>query len=168
MIDWNTHLTEVMDRTEFMALTTSGPEGNWVCPVQFSYDEHLNLYFKSMPHSRHMQDIRANPDVAIAIFSTNRFPGGDVAGIQLQGQAKILSAQSEVEVAAKYHYGRSQPEIDYHTRVAERMGENAEWNFVKVVPTEVWCFDTRHFDEERQRVSLEGLALKVRSVTKMA
>ena len=161
MIDWNTHLVEVMNRTEFMALATFGSEGSWVCPVQFSYDEHLNLYFKSMPGSRHMQYIAAQPDVAIAIFSTNRFPEGDVAGVQFKGRAEVLSSEAQIEIAAKYHYGRSEPEMDYRARVAEHLGASAKWNFVKVVPNEVWCFDTRKFGEERQRVPLETLELKV-------
>ncbi|MEK7615088.1 MAG: pyridoxamine 5'-phosphate oxidase family protein, partial [Patescibacteria group bacterium] len=150
MTDWNTLLKEIMDRTEFMAVATSGVDGQWVCPVQFSYDSHLNLYFKSMPGSKHMQNLLHSPDVAIAIFSTNRFPHEDVAGLQIKGRAQILSDRSEVENAARYHYGRSQPELDYRTKVDEHLGEKAEWNFVKVVPTEVWCFDTRHFDEVRQ------------------
>ena len=158
MFDWSKNLKEVMDRTEFMALSTVSAEGNWVCPVQFSYDEHFNLYFKSMPSSRHMQYLRSNPDVSVAIFSTNRFPNGDVAGLQLKGKAEILSTQNDVEVAAQHHYGRSKQGIDYHTKVAEHMGENAEWNFVRVIPTEVWYFDTRYFDEERQRVPLETLS----------
>lgn len=154
-----------MDRTEFLALATADAEGSWVCPVQFSYDEHLNLYFKSMPNSRHMQYLHSNPDVSVAIFSTNRFLDGGVAGLQLKGKAEILSSQEKVEVAARHHYGRGEPEIDYHTKVAEHLGENAEWNFVRVVPTEVWYFDTRYFGEERQRVPLETLSLVVSSLT---
>lgn len=164
MVDWSKNLKEVMDRTEFMALTTVGGGDSWVCPVQFSYDEHLNLYFKSMPNSRHMQYLRSNPNVSVAIFSTNRFPEGDVAGLQLKGKAEILSTQDTVEVAAKHHYGRTKPDIDYHTKVAEHLGENAEWNFVRVVPTEVWYFDTRYFGEERQRVPLETLLLVISSL----
>lgn len=161
MFDWSKHLKEVMDRTEFMALATVGGEGSWVCPVQFSYDKHLNLYFKSMPGSRHMEYLRVNPDVSAAIFSTNRFPGGAVAGLQLYGRAIILSSEKEVETAAKHHYGRSKPEIDYRSKLAEHTGEGATWNFVKIVPTDVYYFDARHFGEERQAVPLEELSLVV-------
>ena len=161
MFDWNKHIKEVIDRTEFMALSTIGNEGSWTCPVKFAYDERLNLYFKSMPNSRHMQYLRSNPDVSVAIFSTSRFPDENIAGLQIKGKAKILSTQKEVEVASRHHYGRTNSEIDPQTKVADHMGEHAEWNFVKIVPSEVWCFDTRHFGEERQRVSIEALLLVV-------
>ncbi|MBI3626673.1 pyridoxamine 5'-phosphate oxidase family protein [Candidatus Uhrbacteria bacterium] len=161
---WSKYIKEALDRTEFMALGTFGADGSWVCPVQFSYDEKMSLYFKSIPVSRHMKNISANPQVSVAIYSTVRLPNDEVVGIQLKGSAQILMSEAEVEQAAKYHYGRSEPHIDHRSRVQEHIGKDATWNFVKITPTEVWYFDTRLFDEEtqgRQLVHLSFLDLKI-------
>lgn len=148
--DWKKHLKEVMDRTEFLALSTSGKKDTWTCPVQFSYDEKLNFYFKSMPSSKHMQSIANKSEVSGAIFSTNRFPRGDVAGLQFAGKAVILTTQKDVEIAAKHHYERNKPYVNYKSKVEEHLGKNAIWNFVKIMPSEIWLFDTRCFDEESE------------------
>ena len=161
--DWNKHIKEALDRTEFMALSTVGEDGSWVCPLQFSYDEKLTLYFKSMPNSKHMQNIRGNPETSVAIFSTTRLPDRNVTGIQLKGKATILHMREDVKVAAKYHYSRSKPNIDYTQRIDEHLDEDAVWNFVKFVPDEAWYFDTRFFDEEshgRQKIPLEQLLVQ--------
>src|SRR6478752_8542870 len=52
-IDWNEKVKEALDRTEFMAISTIGADGSWTCPVQFGFSEKLDLYFRSMPHSKH-------------------------------------------------------------------------------------------------------------------
>src|SRR3989338_9348868 len=145
--DWRIHLKEALERTDFMALSTLGKDGSWTNPVYFSYDENMNLYFKSMPTSKHMKNITENPNVSIAIFSTNWLPEDDVVGIQLTGKAVILNSKNDVEKATKYHYGRSQPETDYKKKIEEHLGKEVYWNFVKVIPNEMWLFDTRHFDE---------------------
>ncbi|MDP3956593.1 MAG: pyridoxamine 5'-phosphate oxidase family protein [bacterium] len=160
--DWNKQVKEALERTHFMALSTIGADGIWTCPVFFSYDNKLNLYFKSMPPSKHMQNIIQNPEVSLAIFSTARLPDGSVVGLQIKGSAKILKTKEEVDAAAKINYARSRPEIDYKTRVDEHLDKNAVWNFVKITPTEAWYFDTRFFDEEkdgRQKVPIETLHL---------
>lgn len=162
--DWNKYIKDALNRTEFMAISTVTEDESWVCPVQFSYDEKLTLYFKSMPNAKHMQDIKANNKISAAIFSTHRLPSGDVIGIQLNGIASILASRGDVEIAAKYHYGRSKPAIDYMTRIDEHLGQNALWNFVRIAPTEVWYFNSELFDEEtkgRQKILLENLKIEV-------
>ena len=72
--NWKKYIKEALDRTEFMALATVGNDGGSVCPVQFSYDEKNNLYFKSMPNSRHMRHIKEHPEVSVATFSTEWLP----------------------------------------------------------------------------------------------
>jgi hypothetical protein len=56
-IDWNEKVKEALDRTEFMAISTIGADGSWTCPVQFGHSEKLDLYFRSMPHSKHMRHL---------------------------------------------------------------------------------------------------------------
>lgn len=158
---WLYHLRETLESTYYCSLATHGADGVWVNPVYFAYDDAFHLYFISMPASRHMQFIGGGAPVAVAIYATDQPPGADVRGIQLSGWAAPL-ADSEVPAACKIYYGRAgaaeavggEPDATVH------MGDAATWKFVKVVPKEMYYFDTRHFDEVkqgRQLVPLEQL-----------
>jgi general stress protein 26 len=162
-IDWNGRVKEALDRTEFMAISTVGQDGSWTCPVQFGYSEKLDLYFKSMPSSKHAQNILKDNRTSAAIFKTERFPGPDrdVLGLQLKGTAELLTTNQNVEEAARCYYGRDPRKLDYRTKVKEHLGESAEWNFFKIVPVELWCFDSREFGEEREKVELGTLMLSL-------
>jgi hypothetical protein len=48
---------EALERTDIMALSTIGPDGPWTAPVQFHYNERLELFFLSMPDTRHVRNI---------------------------------------------------------------------------------------------------------------
>ncbi len=163
-VDWNTKVKEALDRTEFMAISTLGEDGSWTCPVQFGYSEKLRLYFKSMPYSKHIQNILKDRRISVAIFKTERFPGPDrdVLGLQLKGTAERLTTREDVEEATRCYYGRDTRRLDHKSKVDEHMGENAEWNFFKITPTELWCFDSRFFGEDRERVDLGILTLNFR------
>ncbi|MBI4087074.1 pyridoxamine 5'-phosphate oxidase family protein [Candidatus Kaiserbacteria bacterium] len=162
MIDWNAKIKEALDRTEFMAISTIGEDGSWTCPVQFGYSGTLDLYFKSMPHSKHVQNLLKDERISVAIYKTDRFPGSerDVLGLQLAGTVRLLTQRADVEEAARCYYGRDPRKLDYKTKIDEHVGGNAEWNFFKITPTELWCFDSRIFGEEREKVDLENLYIQ--------
>lgn len=145
-MDWNEKVKEALSRTEFMALSTVGSDGSWTCPVQYGYSEKLNLYFVSMMHSKHVKNILDDGRVSAAIFKTERFPGadGDVLGLQLSGVATHLKEKSDIEKAVSFWGHEPQK----------------EWNFFKIVPEELWCFDSRVFGEERKHVDLNILDLR--------
>lgn len=148
--DWNRHVKEALDRTEFMVVASQGREGLWVCPVEFAYDSKLDLYAVSMLRSRHMQYFGENPDVAVSIFSTKRFPDGAVSGLQLKGVVKMCETQQEAEEAVRYIYKRRGKEVDAAVKAKDRLGPDALWNYFKITPTEAWLFNSQLFDEEKQ------------------
>ncbi len=162
-IDWNAKVKEALDRTEFMAVSTVDENGSWVCPVYFGYDEKLNLYFISMPDSKHVQNILKDERVAVAIFKTEYLPNTDrdVLGLQLKGTAHHLDSHDEVLEAVRHYYGREAKNIDYTSKVVKHLGDNAVWNFYKVTPTEAWCFDSRIFGEHRRQIDLANLNIPI-------
>jgi len=161
-IDWNEKVKEALDRTEFMAISTIDADGSWTCPVQFGYSEKLDLYFRSMSHSKHMRHLLADNRISVAIFQTERFPGSrEVMGLQLKGKAARLTDRVNVEEAARHMYGRDPRKIDYRMKIDEHLGADAVWNFVKISPEEAWCFDSRVFGEERRAIDLKNLNLKL-------
>ncbi len=149
--NWPVHVKTALDATQFMALATAGAKGPWSNPVYFVYDNALNFYFISQPESRHMQNLKTNPEVAIAIFSTGQSPIGDVIGLQASGQATLLPDE-QVAAAHRIYYDRS-PEIPgIPSELAAYLGSAAHWKFVKITPTEVGYFDSANFGNERQVV----------------
>jgi uncharacterized protein YhbP (UPF0306 family) len=156
-IDWNSKLKEALDRTEFMAISTVGSDGSWTNPVAFAYSEKMELLFISMMDSKHSQNILKNPDVSAAIFKTERFSDGEVLGLQLKGTASHLTDPKEIEYAAKYYFGRSEANDEFKNLTSLKDGANAVWQFFKIVPTEVWCFDSRVFGEKRVEVDMKSV-----------
>ncbi len=127
--DLNGRVREALARTEIMALSTVGLDGSWTSPVQYRSDDKLNLYFMSMPDAKHVQNIRRETRVSLAIYSFPGPPGGNLA-LQIKGAAEHLADES--------------------TR--------GSWQHFKITPHEVWCFDSR-VTRKRQRVDLAHLAL---------
>lgn len=149
--DWKKYLKECLDSTTFCCIATVDPKGVWANPVYFAWDDKFNLYFISQMHSRHMQNLQKDSRISIAIFSTAQ--KGNVAGIQLEGNAKILTVndqKKEIQQAYDTYYGRAGKGPDVQGYI-----NNPTWLYVKVIPSHLYYFDTRFFDEARQEVPKE-------------
>jgi len=102
-----------------------------------------------------MQNISRNKSVSLAIFSTQQDPLGDVFGIQMKGEARILP-DTDVDSAFKIYYTRSPLDVVMKKDSAQNYkGAEAVWKFVHIKPIEIHYFDTRYFDENRVLVPKE-------------
>jgi uncharacterized protein YhbP (UPF0306 family) len=160
-VDWNKKIKEALDRTEFMAISTVGDDGSWTNPVAFAYSEKMELFFISMIDCKHTQNILKNKNVSAAIFKTERFSEGDVLGLQLKGNAVHLTSSDDIKKAADYYFNRSSSNDEFRTMTSDKGGDKALWQFFKITPSEVWCFDSRVFGEKRVKVDLMGLSLSL-------
>lgn len=122
--DLNIRVKEAFNRTKIMALSTIGPDGSWTCPVHYHYNDELELFFMSMPDTKHVENIYADPRVSVAIF-TPPGPTGEKLGLQIKGTATDLGSD------------------DAHS----------DWHNFKITPEEVWCLDSR-IAKQRQLVDL--------------
>jgi uncharacterized protein YhbP (UPF0306 family) len=122
--DMNVRVKEAFDRTEIMALSTIGSDGSWTCPVHYRYNEELELFFMSLPDTKHVKNIYTDPRVSVAIFSPPNSKG-EKLGLQIKGIATDLGADSA----------------------------HGDWHNFKITPEEVWCLDSR-VSRQRQRVEL--------------
>src|SRR5579884_464940 len=145
--DWKKSLLECLESTDYCSIATVDEKGVWVNPVYFAWDEDFNFYFISQPQVRHMQNIKENKTVAMAIYKTEQT--GDVMGVQLEGEAKILEIEEETVRAHTVYYGRkgSLEQNEF------AMGD-PNWLFVKVTPKQIYYFNSEIFGEERQEVPL--------------
>ena len=100
-----------------------------------------------------MENLEKDHRIAVAIYSTEQSTFGDVAGIQLDGNAYILTDKQEVERAYNIYYGRKYSDTGTNPKKGtDAYINNPEWIFVKIVPEHTYYFDTRFFDEVRQEV----------------
>ncbi len=147
--EWRKYLIECLESTEYCSIGTVDEKGVWVNPVYFAYDEKFNLYFISQMNSRHMQNLKKDPRISIAIYKTEQ--KGDVAGTYIEGGARIiLKDKKEIQKAFDVYYGRAGKGPDVQEYI-----NNPTWLYVKVTPEHIYYFDTRVFGEERQEVPKE-------------
>ena len=93
-------IREYLPQVIHMSLATSKDNTPWVCEVHFSYDEKLNIYFRSLASRRHSQEIAANPKVAGNIVRQHTVKDMPV-GVYFEGTAKMLEPGEEQDQAFK-------------------------------------------------------------------
>lgn len=82
-----------------MTLATCGADGSaHAAPVYFVADQALHIYFFSESDSRHVQDIRANPHLAVAIYPECT-DWQEIHGLQMHGEAHQVEHGSQWETA---------------------------------------------------------------------
>ncbi|MDO8575939.1 MAG: pyridoxamine 5'-phosphate oxidase family protein [bacterium] len=148
--DWKAYLHEILDKSQFIALSTYGAGGLWVCPVYFAYDQDFTLYFLSELHSRHVQNIAANPTVAGAVFDTNQAPRGKVRGLQLVGTSKLVRPE-QAEHATRVYFTATPARTPIDKKQTPRANQDGSgaWQLSEIRPTKIYCFDELHFGSTR-------------------
>jgi len=90
-----------LDSCGTLTLATSGPDGAWAASLFFSRDAQLNLYFISSGETRHVQDLLANPSVAVTVNS-DYTEWAPIKGLQIAGTAERLGDGERVEAERLY------------------------------------------------------------------
>ncbi len=80
----------IVTENTYLTISTTDGEQPWCAPVQYVADEDLNLYFVSLPGSRHMTHIASNPHVAVTIFDSQQ-PPFTSRGVQIEAMAEAYS-----------------------------------------------------------------------------
>ncbi|MFO7538638.1 MAG: pyridoxamine 5'-phosphate oxidase family protein [Chloroflexota bacterium] len=84
-----------------MTLATTGPAGLWAAAV-FYVNKEFTFYFLSAGHTRHAQNIEAQPRTAVTI-QEDYADWETIQGIQLEGIVTRLSGQARQTAMAHYH-----------------------------------------------------------------
>lgn len=140
-------ISEYLNTTRMMQLATSVGNQPWCCTVYYAHDDEWNLYWLSLPGSRHSQEIAENPKVAGAIAYDQQPPQRTVRGIQFEGVAKLLSGDEE-EKASKLFIEKLNREV---TLLEDVRSGKYPYKFYRVRPQKFVLFDRLNFpDNERQ------------------
>jgi uncharacterized protein YhbP (UPF0306 family) len=123
---------EYIEKSVHMSLATVANNKPWVCEVHFTYDDRLNLYWRSLSSRRHSQEIAANPNVAGNIVAQHQL-GVSPAGIYFEGTAELLTDPEE----RKRIFPRFKEKLGASEAILEE-AENAEGHQFYKVTVENW------------------------------
>ena len=99
---------------QVLTLATYGPQGLWAAAVFYANDE-FDLYFLSAGHTRHAQNLSAEPRTAATIQEDYKdWPA--IQGIQLEGMVRLLEGEEKEAAIARYtakypFIGQADPQI---------------------------------------------------------
>jgi uncharacterized protein YhbP (UPF0306 family) len=126
---------EYIDRTPHLSLGTVSDNKPWVCEVHFTYDEKLNLYFRSIKSRRHCQEIASNPNVAGNIVKQHQL-GEYPHGIYFEGTAKIIEDNDEINKVFSYF----QSKLGADERILEDAKKEDGHNFYRITVENWYAF----------------------------
>jgi uncharacterized protein YhbP (UPF0306 family) len=121
-----------------MSLATCADGKPWVCEVHYSYDEDLNIYFRSMPSRRHSQEIAANPNVAGNIVEQHGMTDKP-RGVYFEGAAELLTEVDENHIAYKVCNER----FGLGPKLLEEAAKEDGHKFYKITVSDFYLFDSR-------------------------
>lgn len=136
---------------QVMTLATQGPLGIWAAAVFYVSDE-FTLYFLSAGHTRHAQNIRAQPHVAATIQEDYADWQG-IQGIQLEGDVTHLAGAARRQAIdlyrAKYPFmAQVDPQIE---------AALARVNWYRLVPDRLYFIDNQKGLGHRDEIDLSAL-----------
>lgn len=144
-------IVDYLQEAKMMQLATSFDNQPWVCNVWFAADEDLNIYWFSSTTRRHSYEVEKNSKVAAAIVLSFT-PKDPARGLQLQGTARKLTDQKDIDKAISVYADR----IFSKEKIAEFMANSEKPHaFYRIKPTQFVLFDTFNFpDNSRQEFNL--------------
>lgn len=120
----------------------------WICTVYYVADpETLNLYWVSVPGRRHSQEIEAHGKVAAAIPIVF-VQGEKVVGIQVEGDAALVTDPGELRTAAQLYHDRFQHDDDF---VEEIMAGERQHKFYRIKPRLFVLFDEQQYATQARK-----------------
>ena len=158
--EWARHVKECLDSTLLAILATRGNDSVWATPVYFSYDDDFNIYFISPRSTRHMQDIKEDARVSIAIITPASTSGTSQVGVQVEGEA-VEVPDKEIEKVYKDRSIRMNQDSNWVPMPSEgHFVKEHGGVFMKVVPTSMNYINTNFFGGNSKKVPLAKLTGK--------
>ena len=139
------HIIGFLENTRVLTLATSANAIPWAATLAFAYEQNFNLYCITNGQSRHVQEIRQNSSVSVAMYET-QMPAYNpltVKGLQLEGRAEVL-AGSDVLYALKVFVGRF-PKAEAMS--VERLFQLKTARIIRIKPTKLYYLDRGHIGE---------------------
>lgn len=148
----------IICKNNYLTLATCDLKGKpWAATLYYAYDKNFNFYFISASDSLHVNHIKENENVALAIFDSHAKVGeGD--GVQIEGVAHRLSVVELPHALTVYFKRRFPDEIERikHGHFPTEYLGKSFFSFIKVKPLKVYTLDLSVKDyDKRIEVNLE-------------
>lgn len=145
-----TIIREYIPQIIHMSLATTKDGRPWVCEVHFAYDDELNLYFGSSSHTRHAQELIANPRVAGNIV-TQHHKNQKVRCVDFEGTAQMLDAK-DIDGAFKAYTDRFGPAEN----LLNEIRKDGHMRFFKITVDSFYLFDSYGDDRKKHALPWRG------------
>ncbi len=146
-------IKEYLNDARLMQVATSKDNQPWACSVYFAFDDEFNLFWISLPSTRHSQELKANQKVAGTIVLPHT-PGDAVRGIQFDGVAKELTTGEEFHHALELYAKRMNMKEERRQKIADGKDEH---NVYMIKPTLFVLFDSLNFPiNPRQELHIQS------------
>lgn len=135
-------IREYITQIIHMPLATCVDNKPWVCEVHFSYDDDLNLYFRSTTERRHSKEISKNSYVSGNII-TQHFLNQKVRGVYFEGHAEQLKDVNERHPAFVAYNKR----FNIGPQVVQATHTKSEAHFYKIIVSDFYVLDGYSSDQ---------------------
>lgn len=149
--DLNKLAREIFDTNQYMTIASSNKQGEpWASAVVYAFDKNSNLYFLSLPSSKHSQNIKGNKNVVVTIFDSHQLWGQGV-GLQVEGWGSEVNISESAE-ALKIYFDRNFPYGNSGNYKEEFTSEGSDYKFYKITPKKIWMNDPNNEIDRRVEV----------------
>lgn len=136
-------IRDYLSSINIMQLATSADDRPWCCNLHYAVDDELNLYWTSLPESRHSVEIAQNDLVAGVVFAPIDTEADYLKGLQFEGRAKMLTGEEEEAGIRLYKDQLRRKDISLEDM---RSGKNPHKLYM-VKPSKYILFDNLNFPE---------------------
>ena len=158
--DLNLVARKIIEGNQYVVLSTADKKGDpWISIVAYTYDKNWNIYFVSIPSSRHCKNIKERKNIAFSIYDSHQ-NWGEGVGIQAEAQVEIVPIKDFLKVSRiysirKYPFGKiTQKIVSEFIRHAIKIKKL--YKFYKIIPRDVWINDPYSKIDNRVEVNLNS------------
>jgi len=133
---------------KLVQIATLNDNQPWISSVFYLCDSDLNLYWISLPDTRHSQHILNNLNTAATVVALGE-AGKDIAAVQMEGNSVIVNDKKEIEeIIIQYCklYNRGDKWLDEYLA-----GENPH-KLYKFTPKSYELFDTKNYPDNPKQI----------------
>jgi uncharacterized protein len=149
-------ILDYLETHNTMTLATCSGDVPWAATVFYASND-LQLYFFSVPDSRHCQNLAANPRVAVTIQEDYR-DWRKIKGIQLEGTVTAVDGLVEKAKAMAVYAGKYPEIIKLFTNPASGLFYQAflKVKFYCIIPERLFFIDNEQGFGKRQELAIES------------
>jgi nitroimidazol reductase NimA-like FMN-containing flavoprotein (pyridoxamine 5'-phosphate oxidase superfamily) len=153
MTDFSDMARGIIESNRYMVLGTADEAGvPWVTPVWFAQSDYRRFIWVSSPDRRHSRNVKARPEVSIAIFNSQVAVGSGQA-VYMSARAEELSGtELERDVAVFDAAGQAQGLA--RRWALEDMVAPAPYRLYRATVSQHWVLDPDSGPDDRAEVAL--------------